>query len=290
MDETTASFSDWLKTGSQYLLPQHAVSRTVHWLTRIETPAIKSWLIRCFIRHFRVDMSEAAQPDSNSYPCFNAFFTRALRENARPIASEPKSIACPVDGSVSQCGNIERNFIFQAKDRGFTTGELLADATLASDFANGEFATLYLSPRDYHRIHMPLDGVLRHMRHIPGHLFSVNPPTTRTVTNLFARNERVVTVFETLVGPMALVLVGALNVASIETVWAGEITPPRGKKVRMWKYQGDEVTLRKGAEMGRFNMGSTVILLFGLNHVRWNAELTAGASVRMGQSIGTLLT
>ncbi|MGH8282282.1 MAG: archaetidylserine decarboxylase [Gammaproteobacteria bacterium] len=289
MDDTEVSLLDWLKAGAQYLLPQHAITRTAHWLTRIEAPAIKDWLIRSFIRNFNVDMSEAAQPDSRAYPSFNAFFTRALRDGTRPVSQEAGSIACPVDGIVSQCGNIERDFIFQAKDRGFTTEELLGNATLANNFASGEYATLYLSPRDYHRVHMPLDGALRHVLHIPGHLFSVNPPNTRTVPDLFARNERVVTVFETLAGPTAVVMVGALNVASIETIWAGEITPPRSKQVRTWKYQDNEIALKKGAELGRFNMGSTVILLFGRNRARWNAALTAGATVRMGQCIGNLL-
>ncbi|MGH8403049.1 MAG: archaetidylserine decarboxylase, partial [Gammaproteobacteria bacterium] len=286
MDDTGASLLDWLKAGLQYLLPQHVITRTAHWLTRVETPAVKNWLMRNFIRHFNVDMSEAAEPDSRAYPSFNAFFTRALHAGARPISPEAESIACPVDGTVSQSGNIEHDSIFQAKGRDFTTQELLGDASLADLFTNGEFATLYLSPRDYHRIHMPLDGTLQNMLHIPGRLFSVNPPTTRVVPELFARNERVVTVFETLAGPMAVVMVGALNVASIETVWAGEITPPRSKQLRAWKYQDNEIALKKGTELGRFNMGSTVILLFGQDRTRWNAELGAGAGVHMGQRIG----
>ncbi|MGH8399119.1 MAG: archaetidylserine decarboxylase [Gammaproteobacteria bacterium] len=289
MDENEAPLIDWLKAGPQYLLPQHTITRTTHWLTRVEIPAVKNWLIRSFIRHFKVDMHDAAEPESRAYPSFNAFFTRALRAGARPISPEAGTIACPVDGTVSQGGNIKRDSIFQAKGHNFTTQELLANTNLAGLFADGIFTTLYLSPRDYHRIHMPLDGALRQMLHIPGRLFSVNPPTTRTVPNLFARNERVVTVFETLAGPMAIVMVGALNVASIETVWAGEITPPRPKQIHAWKYQDNEIALQKGAELGRFNMGSTVILLFGRNRARWNVALTAGASVRMGQHIGNLL-
>ena len=290
MDDTGASFFDWLKAASQYALPQHAIARIVYRLTRIEKPAVKNRLIRHFIRRFDVNMNEAATPDIDAYPCFNAFFTRALRKDARPLALEPTSVACPVDGSVSQCGSVQQGHIFQAKGRDFSVLELLGgDTTLANTFTGGEFATLYLSPRNYHRIHMPLDGTLRHMLHVPGRLFSVNPPTTRAVPRLFARNERVVTVFDTITGQMALVLVGALNVGSIETVWAGEITPAHRRTVRVRKYEDDDVVLKKGAELGRFNMGSTVILLFSRARIRWDPGLLTGAAVRMGQRIATLL-
>jgi len=245
-------------------------------------------MIRAFIRRFGVDMSEAAEPDPNSYPTFNAFFTRALRAGARPLATEPKAIACPVDGGVSQCGNINDGRIIQAKRRGFNVIELLGgDPTLAAKFNGGMFTTLYLSPKDYHRVHMPFDGILRRMLHVPGRLFSVNPPTTRTVPRLFARNERVAMIFDTTIGAMAVVMVGALNVGSIETVWAGEITPPRGCVLRSWDYLDDKMKFIKGAELGRFNMGSTVILLFSAGHVRWESSLVADSNVRMGQRIGT---
>lgn len=288
--ETGASLADRLKAALQYPLPQHAISRVTHWLTRIEHPGFKNWFIRRFVQHFGVDMREAAEPDPTAYPNFNAFFTRALRTGARPLAEEKSTVACPVDGRVSQAGAIQAGRIFQAKGQDFSASELLGgDAGLAAAFAGGIFATLYLSPRDYHRIHMPLEGSLRQMRHVPGRLFSVNPPTTRAVPRLFARNERVAAVFDTVAGPMAVVMVGALNVGSIETVWAGEITPPRGRALRDWRYPDNEVVLKKGAELGRFNMGSTVILLFGAGRVCWEPTLIADATLRMGQRIGKAL-
>lgn len=283
-------FADRLKSIWQYPLPQHAISRAVHWLTRLQQPAFKNWMIRGFIRRFQVDMSLAAEPEPTAYPSFNAFFTRSLRPDARPLPAEANAIICPVDGSVSQAGDIADGRIFQAKGQSFTTVELLGgDSALAAQFDAGKFATLYLSPRDYHRIHIPLAGTLSRMLHIPGRLFSVNPPTTRAVPRLFARNERVVTVFETAYGPMAVIMVGALNVGSIETVWAGEVTPPRGRAIRNWSYADQRMQFNKGAEIGRFNMGSTVIVLFAADHTEWDRQLTADASVRMGQKIGVML-
>lgn len=285
-----ASSSDRLKAALQYPLPQHAISRAVHWLTRVRQPAFKNWIMRRFIHRFGVDMSEAAQPDPAAYANFNAFFTRTLRDGARPLANESDAVACPVDGTVSQAGAIAEGRIFQAKGQSFTAMELLGNnAELAAQFDNGAFTTLYLSPRDYHRIHMPLAGTLTQMIHIPGRLFSVNPPTTRAVPRLFARNERVAAIFDTLAGPMAVIMVGALNVGSIETVWAGEVTPPRGRVIRNWNYQDRKIVLDKGAELGRFNMGSTVILLFAAGRARWDAALIAERSVRMGERIATLL-
>ncbi|HVA55370.1 MAG TPA: archaetidylserine decarboxylase [Gammaproteobacteria bacterium] len=289
MNETDVSLMDRVKAGLQYPLPQHAISRLVHWLVRVESPTVKNWLIRHFIQRFKVDMSEAAEPDSSTYPCFNAFFTRALRADARPIADGIKALVSPVDGYVSQIGAINQAYILQAKGRTFSVLELLAGNTaIANAFTNGEFATLYLSPRDYHRIHMPLDGSLRYMLYVPGRLFSVNPPATRVVPKLFARNERVAAIFDTAAGTMGVVMVGALNVGSIETVWTGEVTPPRLNEMRSWKYQGDAVRLKKGAELGRFNMGSTVILLFGRQRVCWEAGMEAGSIVHMGQVIGEM--
>jgi phosphatidylserine decarboxylase len=286
---TRARLGDWLKCAWQYPLPQHAVSRFTHWLTRVEQPGFKNWMIRAFIRRFGVDMSEAAQPDPGSYPTFNAFFTRALRAGARPVAAEPDAIACPADGTLSQCGEIAAGVVFQAKGRNFSTRELLGgDPTLAAQFHGGTFATLYLSPKDYHRVHMPFDGILRRMLHVPGRLFSVNPSTTRTVPGLFARNERIAMIFDTLAGPMAVVMVGALNVGSIETVWAGEITPPRGYVLRSWDYLDDKLKFTKGAELGRFNLGSTVILLFTPGKVHWASTLIADSAVRVGKGIGTV--
>ena len=288
--EPDASLSDRIKAWLQYPLPQHGLSRLTHRLTRVESRGFKDWLIRGFIRRFGVDMSEAAEPDVAAYRHFNAFFTRSLRAGARPIAAGAAALACPVDGAVSQIGAVEGGRIFQAKGQSFTAQELLGgDAGAVAAFRDGAFATLYLSPKDYHRIHMPVTGGLKKMLHVPGRLFSVNPPTTRAVPRLFARNERVACLFDTEAGPMALVMVGAMNVASIETVWAGEITPPAGRTVRAWTYPEGEVRLEKGAELGRFNMGSTVILLFAKDRIRWEADYTPGAPVRMGRKLATRL-
>jgi len=237
-------------------------------------------------------MSEAAQADYRAYEHFNAFFTRALKADARPLARDEQTLCSPVDGTVSQLGRIDGNRIFQAKGRDYSLIELLGgDKARAEPFRNGSFATLYLSPRDYHRIHMPLTGQLREMVHIPGKLFSVSPLTTRMVPNLFARNERVVCIFDSSIGPLGLILVGAINVASIETVWAGVVTPPLGKTIRRWDYpaQGnDSVRLEKGEEMGRFNMGSTVILLAPPDTLDWQISMSANSSIRMGQALARL--
>lgn len=279
-------FSDRLFAALQYPLPQHWLSRAMHFLTRIERPGLKNAAIRRFVAHFDVDLSEAEAGHAEDYRSFNRFFTRALKPGVRPLPDTPDAVACPVDGSVSQAGRIEAGRIFQAKGRSFDLVELLGgDATRAKPFYNGCFTTLYLSPRDYHRIHMPLAGQLRETLYVPGRLFSVNPATTRAVPRLFARNERVVALFDTPAGPMAMVLVGALFVASIETVWMGEITPPHRRHIAAWPAM-EPVELERGEEMGRFNMGSTVILLHGPDAVNWDTALTPGAAVRMGQTIG----
>ena len=211
-----ATLGDRIKAWLQHPLPQHVVSRATHRLARLRHPGFKDWMIAGFIRRFGVDMSEAEQPDPRAYPTFNAFFTRALKNGARPMDGARDAVVCPVDGVVSQIGGIAGGRIFQAKGQDFSTLELLGrDAVAADKFADGAFTTLYLSPRDYHRIHMPVDGTLTRMLHIPGRLYSVNPPTTRAVPRLFARNERVVCLFDTDAGPLALVMVGAMNVASI---------------------------------------------------------------------------
>ena len=286
-----SSLSDRLHYLAQSLLPQRLLTRLTYRATRVRSPWFKDALIRHFVRHFRVNLAEALEPNARAYPHFNAFFTRALKPGARPIAPGDRVICCPVDGAVSQIGVADADTLMQAKGRTFSLTALLGDAERAKPFQGGAFATLYLSPRDYHRIHLPLAGRLREMAHIPGKLFSVSPLTARMVDGLFARNERVVTRFDTPAGPMALVLVGAINVASIETVWAGAITPPLGKTIRRWDYplQGDgALRLEKGVEMGRFNMGSTVIVLFGPGQVRWEAEIKPGAIVRMGQRLGKM--
>ena len=275
----------------QYLLPQHPISRLVHWFVRLRIQWLKNLVGRWFIRHFQVNMAEAIEEDITAYADFNSFFTRALKPEVRPLATESNAVLCPVDGAVSQAGHIEGDAIFQAKGHRFSLQTLLGDNTdWREKFQNGLFATLYLSPRDYHRIHMPLTGTLKEVIHVPGRLFSVNPVTTRKVPGLFARNERVACLFDTAHGPMGMVLVGAINVASIETVWQGVITPPAGKRIQSWDYSGKDVVLGAGEEMGRFNMGSTVILLFGPKQVAWDNSLLAEAPVRMGELIGITLS
>lgn len=233
-------------------------------------------------------MSLAKEPKLDSYPSFNAFFTRSLREDARLISRGEDMIACPVDGAVSQLGNIENGRIFQAKGRNYSLLDLLGgDVRAAEKFENGKFSTLYLSPRDYHRIHMPMDGKLTAMSHVPGRLFSVSPATARAVPRLFARNERVIAYFDTEAGPMAMAMVGAIFVASIETVWAGEVTPPAGREIRYWHYDDNDPAhhFRKGDEIGRFNMGSTVIQLHAPGGMEWLQNIQPGESVQMGQAL-----
>ncbi|MDO9371982.1 MAG: archaetidylserine decarboxylase [Gammaproteobacteria bacterium] len=281
------TISDYFKTLPQYMLPQHMLSRLMYALTRCRLRAWKEWQIRWFIRRYGVDMDIAAQPDPLAYETFNSFFTRALKANARPVVNGADDIACPVDGAVSQLGAIEEGRIFQAKGHTFTLEDLLGgSAERAVPFHNGQFATLYLAPKDYHRIHMPLSGRLREMVYVPGRLFSVNTRTASVVPGLFACNERVIAIFDTDAGPMALVLVGALFVASIETIWSGAVTPPFGKTIQQWNYQDKDIRLERGAEMGRFNMGSTVIVLFGAGRAAWHDGLRADTTVKMGKLLG----
>ncbi len=283
------TLADFLKTLPQYLVPQHLLSRLMHTVTRFRWRAGKNAVISLFIRRYGVDMSIAAQPDPLAYENFNHFFTRALKADARPIVNGAHDISCPVDGAVSQLGDIHDGRIFQAKDHSFGLEDLLGGpAGRAAPFRNGQFATLYLAPKDYHRIHMPLDGRLREMVYVPGRLFSVNARTTSVVPDLFARNERVIAIFDTDAGPMALVLVGALFVASIETVWSGAVTPPFGKAIQQWNYSDKDIHLERGAEMGRFNMGSTVIVLFGPGRSTWRPGLCADTAVRMGELLGKI--
>lgn len=257
-------------------------------LTRIRLPLLKNVFIQNFIRIYHVDMSQAVQPDPQRYPHFNGFFTRALRPEVRPVIDTANTIACPVDGTVSQAGPIKNNQLFQAKGFNFDLSSLLGGADdMAKLFNHGHYATLYLSPRDYHRIHMPLHGQLLETIYIPGRLFSVNRNTTHYLPNLFARNERLVTLFDTEAGPMALILVGALFVSGIETVWDGLITRPHRQPQRKNFRHHAPVNLHRGQEMGRFNMGSTVIVLF--NHqVNMAKEIQADQAVQMGQLLGHL--
>jgi phosphatidylserine decarboxylase len=268
----------------QYVLPQHALSRLILAATRVRLPWFKNLLTRGFLRLFSVDMSEATEPDPYRYGSFNEFFTRALRAEARPIDADPERIASPVDGMVSECGAIDGDRLLQAKGRQYTLDELLAQQPWARSFAGGSFATLYLAPFNYHRIHMAVRGTLRDTVYVPGRLFSVNSATARHVPRLFARNERVLTLFDTEFGQFALVMVGALNVGSMATAWAGDITPAARRVVT--RIPCPAVTLDKGAELGRFNMGSTVILLFEPKRAEWHPLLRAGSVVQLGQAIG----
>jgi phosphatidylserine decarboxylase len=280
-----------LFVGLQHLLPQHLLTALAHAVTRSRTPAIKNRLISSFMRGFHPDMSDAAEPDPLAYASFNEFFTRALRPDARPVASEPHTLVSPVDGTVSQLGSIDGTQLVQAKGRHYSLDALLAGSgEWAAQFTGGAFATLYLAPCDYHRIHMPLAGTLRAAWYVPGRLFSVNATTAAAVEDLFARNERVICVFENPPLVFAMVLVGALFVGSMATVWHGDITPRRPRRPAALPVAGGAtaISLARGAEMGRFNMGSTVILLLPPGTTHWHADLRAGAAIRMGQPLARL--
>jgi phosphatidylserine decarboxylase len=282
----TPGFGARLFVAIQYLLPHHFLSRVVFWATRRQSPSWKNALIRLFLRHFDVDMTEAAEPDPCAYASFNLFFTRALRPDIRPVAPAATSIACPVDGSVSAAGAINDDLLLQAKGHNYSLHALLAgDTSLVGQFRGGRFATLYLAPHNYHRVHMPLAATLTTTTHVPGRLFSVNTTTAAQVSGLFARNERVICAFETEYGPLAVILVGALFVGSMSTAWAGDITPRRGRCPSQIAANARQIHLERGAEMGRFNMGSTVILLLAGN-VKWAERLVTGSVVRVGESIG----
>jgi phosphatidylserine decarboxylase len=279
--------SDRLAVQAQYLLPKQALTAFAGVVAGARAGALTTWIIRRFVARYGVDMAEAAQPDIRGYPTFNEFFTRALRPDARPLAAA--DLVCPVDGAISQFGRIERDQIFQAKGHHYSTAALVGgDAALAARFQDGSFATLYLSPRDYHRIHMPCDGRLVRMIHVPGELFSVNPATARGVPGLFARNERVVCVFESAHGPFVLVLVGATIVGSMATAWHGVVNAPRGRQLREWHYRDQDVRLRQGEEMGRFLLGSTVVLLFPAGPLRFNPAWAPGRAIRLGEAMAAL--
>jgi phosphatidylserine decarboxylase len=278
--------SDRRKVLPQYVLPKRGLTAFAGHVASRERGATTTRLVRWFVRKYGVDMSEAANPDIAAYASFNDFFTRALKPLARPIA--PAALVSPVDGTISQFGAIEHDQIVQAKGHRYSTTALVGgDGTLAERFHDGSFATLYLSPKDYHRIHMPCDGVLRRMIHVPGALFSVNPLTARGVPGLFARNERVVCVFESAdLGSFVLVLVGATIVGSMATVWHGAVNTPRVRRVREWHYNDAEIALKKGEEMGRFMLGSTVVLLFGRSAgLRFDAAWQPGGAIRLGQAM-----
>ena len=276
--------SERLAVLSQYLLPKQALTVLAGRLAGWQGGAVTTGAIRRFVARYGVNMDEAANPDVASYRSFNEFFTRPLKSGARPVADAP--YVSPVDGAISQCGPIEGDRIFQAKGHSYTTQALVGgDAALAAQFQGGEFATLYLSPRDYHRIHMPCAGRLTRMIHVPGDLFSVNPVTARGVPGLFARNERVVCVFEGERGPFVMVLVGATIVGSMATVWHGVVNPPRTGALRSWDYADQSIVLEQGDEMGRFLLGSTVVLLFPQGPLRFNEAWAPAHAVRLGESM-----
>jgi phosphatidylserine decarboxylase len=289
MKDQIASWLEILRVLPQYFIPQHFISSLVYRITRCETLWFKNILIKLFISVFDVDMTLANNPDPESYSSFNTFFTRELSPEARPISLDEKIILSPVDGAVSQVGGIENDTIIQAKGKSYTLKDLLVEDDLVTMFTGGTFATLYLSPKDYHRIHMPVSGQLKRMIYVPGKLFAVNSHTVRVVDSVFARNERVINIFNTDTGPMAMVMVGALNVGSMETIWAGQITPAKDRIINDTQYSESDVQLQQGQEMGRFNMGSTVILLFPKDVMQWSDEMMADKVIVMGESIGGVI-
>jgi phosphatidylserine decarboxylase len=276
--------SDQLAVLPQYLMPKQAMTRLAGRMASAEWGSFTTWVIKRFVKRYKVNMAEAVHEDPAHYKSFNSFFTRPLKDGVRPVASS--HWVCPVDGAISQCGPIDKDQIFQAKGHQYSTRALVGgDQDLAAKFQNGQFATLYLSPRDYHRIHMPIAGKLLRMIHVPGDLFSVNPTTARGVPGLFARNERVVCEFETEQGPMVLVLVGATIVGSMATVWHGQVNPPRPGMVREWRYDTQNVQLKKGEEMGRFLLGSTVVMLFPQNSIQFPADWLSTRPLQMGEAM-----
>jgi phosphatidylserine decarboxylase len=283
--ERPPSFGERFAVLPQYLYPKQAMTAFAGFVAGNRWGATTTWIIRRFVDYYSVDMNEAVEPDITRYASFNDFFTRALKPAARPLAAS--DLVCPVDGAVSQFGRIEGRQIFQAKGHHYSADTLLGgDPALAAQFTDGHFATLYLSPKDYHRVHMPCDGQLVRMTHVPGELFSVNPTTARGVPGLFARNERVVCLFESKRGPFVLVLVGATIVGSMSTVWHGVINPPRVREARTWHYADRTVQLARGEEMGRFQLGSTVVMLFPQGPLAFNPAWQPNRSVMMGEAMG----
>lgn len=275
-----------IKITLQHILPKQALTRLAGWAAEKKAGWFTHFIIKSFVKIYNVNMQEAEQPDPSQYQTFNEFFVRPLKEGARPIVADPNELALPADGTISQLGSITQNKIIQAKNHNYTLDALLAcDKQMVMMFQNGLFVTTYLSPRDYHRVHMPCNGILREMLYVPGELFSVNPLTAENVPNLFARNERLICLFDTPFGPMAQILVGATIVGSIETVWAGVVTPPRPGIIQRWEYPAvgkNAIKLNKGDEMGRFKLGSTVINLFSENSVNLSHQLHSKSPTKMG--------
>lgn len=288
----TPTYFQRVKIALHYLLPQLAITRAAGWLAEQKWGAITHFIIKLFAKQYKVNLAEAAKSEPSDYATFNEFFIRQLKDGVRPINSENNVLCLPADGKVSESGDISTNRLLQAKGHFFTLETLLAnDEEMAAKFQDGTFITTYLSPTDYHRVHMPCDATLRKMIYVPGELFSVNPFLAEHVPNLFARNERVICEFDTEFGPMVQILVGATVTASMSTVWAGVVNPPRAKEVVVWNYETEgekAIKLQKGEEMGAFRLGSTVINLFPKGKVNLNAELTAGAKTRMGEELGKL--
>ncbi len=285
-------FTYWqrAKVAFQYIMPQLYLTQLAGWFAQQKWGAVTHFVIKVFAKKYNVDMSEAKKENFSDYESFNQFFIRELKDDARKINENPTALCLPADGRVSQIGHIDDERLLQAKGHFFSLSDLLAgDEELVNTFKNGEFATIYLSPRDYHRVHMPCDATLRKMIYVPGDLFSVNPFLAEHVPNLFARNERVICVFDTAFGPMVQILVGATITASMSTVWAGVINPPRTGEVKVWTYQGDNaIKLTKGQEMGAFQLGSTVINLFPANSVTLVEHLEVDVPVRMGEILATM--
>ncbi|WP_339722656.1 archaetidylserine decarboxylase [Marinomonas primoryensis] len=280
---------DQLFAFAQHITPQKTLSRTIGRIAECENTWVKNTFINQFIKKYQVDMSEAVNSDPLSYRNFNDFFTRAIRSELRPICEQKNGIVCPADGAVSQLGEIEHGTLLQAKGHTYSLTSLLGgDASLSNQFLGGSFATVYLSPKDYHRVHMPLTGKLTKMIHIPGKLFSVNKVTAEQIPSVFARNERTVCIFDTEAGPMAVILVGAMIVASIETTWAGQVTP-FNKNVVTWDYSElNKIEIKKGEEMGRFKLGSTAIVLFGKDAAKWEESIQAETPTKMGMHFGQI--
>ncbi|WP_126322176.1 archaetidylserine decarboxylase [Candidatus Rickettsiella viridis] len=280
-----------MRTLFQSFLPQHGLSRFAGWVAHCKQPWIKNRLIKNFIRDYQVDMSLALKESPNDYSHFNEFFTRALKPEKRPIDSGSEIIVSPVDGCVSQFGDIREGQLLQAKKINYSLQALLGGSmSLASRFQQGKFATFYLSPKDYHRVHSPFVGTLQEMIYVPGRLFSVNTETTEQLSQLFVRNERVICLFSTPIGPMAVILVGAMLVASMSTVWEGVITPAKTRQIRHWHYVENTVSLAKGEELGQFQLGSTVIVLFAANRMQWSDHLALQSKVQFGEGIGRVLS
>jgi len=280
------TFWQRLFIAAQYLTPQHCLSRLVGCLAKCKVGFIKNFLITQFAKRYRVNLDEAKTKNLTEFACFNAFFTRELEANARLIAPNANAVISPADGLISQIGTIAQTSLVQAKGRNFDLLSLLGGRQdLANEFTNGSFATIYLSPKDYHRVHMPQTGTLQSMTYIPGKLFSVNQLTAQNVPNLFARNERLVCVFAGAHGKFAVILVGAMIVAGIETVWSGQVAPI-GKQILNWDYAHLPISLHKGDELGRFQLGSTVILLFAKDAINWLPEFEPNAAIKMGQQLG----